>query len=203
MTVNMLQILRDAGSELVLTAFVLNEVVSHLRATDYEFIIYFRETEICVTNEIARHANKMLIRTYFYAKNSPVDGEHIPRGWRSFIGQLCDYTNLHKPHGFRIKMYLAEKFGMMFESGVDLARLCDEDEVQELAAKLLPLKKEEILALNDARQVLAVYGKRRALNEHAKANPYGYRTWWLTHESRIRRHTGVRPWGRTSRELGN
>ena len=45
MTVNMLQILRDAGSELVLTAFVLNEVVSHLRATDYEFIS--RDGDLC------------------------------------------------------------------------------------------------------------------------------------------------------------
>ena len=33
--------------------------------------------------------------------------------------------------------------------------------------------------------VLSVYGKRRAIGEEHKANPYGYRTWWLTHESRV------------------
>lgn len=191
MTVNMLRILRDAGSELFLTDCVLDEITSHLRATDYEFRNFFLSPEHYVTNSIARHANKILIRAYFYVKNSPVDGERSPRSWRSFIGQWCSYEDLHKPQGRQqIRMYLIERFGVIFESMDDLARLSDEDEVQELAAKLLPIKREDVLAINDARQVLAVYGKRRALGEHAMANPYGYRTWWLTHESKIRRYTG-------------
>jgi hypothetical protein len=134
MTVNMLTILRDAGSELFLTDFVLDEVVSHLRATDYEFINYFRPNEPYINNDLARHANKILIRAYFYVKNAPVDGQRAPRGWRSFIGQWCSYEDLHRSQGRQqIKGYLVEKFGMIFESAEVLTGLCDETEVHELA----------------------------------------------------------------------
>jgi hypothetical protein len=47
-------------------------------------------------------------------------------------------------------------------------------------------EREEVLAYNDALHVLRVYAKRR----EAKPNPYGYRTWWLTQETLVRRATG-------------
>ncbi len=50
-------------------------------------------------------------------------------------------------------------------------------------------KEEPVLVFNDARQILGVYGKRRELREDYKPNPYGYRTWWLTHETKVRRVT--------------
>ena len=37
--------------------------------------------------------------------------------------------------------------------------------------------------------VLSVYGKRKEFGEEHNANPYGYRTWWLTHESQVRKAT--------------
>ena len=46
-----------------------------------------------------------------------------------------------------------------------------------------------MLAENDAKMALSVYGKRRATGEEHKANPYGHRTWWLTHETRVREAT--------------
>ena len=47
----------------------------------------------------------------------------------------------------------------------------------------------ELLAYNDAIQILRIYSKRAELKELHKPNPFGYRTWWLTHESRVRAAT--------------
>jgi hypothetical protein len=93
MTVTMLRVLQEAGSELVLTDPVLDEVVSHLRATDLEFRNFFLEVEPYVTRDVARHANKILIRAYFYAKLAPISGDRTPRGWRSFVGQFCNWED--------------------------------------------------------------------------------------------------------------
>jgi hypothetical protein len=74
-------------------------------------------------------------------------------------------------------------------SNEDRGTLAPEDSVEELAKVLSPLKKEEVLAVNDARIILSVYGKRKSLKEDHKPNPYGYATWWLTHETRVQRAT--------------
>ncbi len=125
-----------------------------------------------------------------YAKLDP-ELQNRPAGWRSFINQFCNYGDLHKFTGKeQIKSYLQEKFGLEFASYDDMDQLVNQEEVQELAKKLDLIKKESVLAMNDARQILAVYGKRRSLGEQHKPNPFGYRTWWLTHETKVRQYTG-------------
>jgi hypothetical protein len=62
--------------------------------------------------------------------------------------------------------------------------------VTELAERLKRIKNDDILATNDARQILAIYGKRATIKEEHKPSAFGYRTWWLTHESMVRRYTG-------------
>lgn len=190
MTVNMLRILKDAGSTLILTDGILDEIHAHVKGTDLEFRNYFMETEPYVDKDFARHADKILIRAYFYTKFDPMI-EPKPGGWRSFIEQICSYNDLHRWSGRdQIRKYLQEQFGMVFESREDIDRLVNDDDVSTLAEKIKPIKSDDILAINDARQVLAVYGKRASIGEENKSNPYGYRTWWLTHESRIRQYTG-------------
>lgn len=190
MTVNMLRILKNAGSTLILTDGILDEVHSHIKGTDFEFRNYYMELEPYVDRDLARHADKILIRAYFYAKLDPLINKG-PAGWRSFIEQICGYNDLHKNTGRdQIRSYLQEQFGMTFESREDIEQLVDIDEVAALADRIKPIKSDEILAINDARQILAVYGKRRMLGEEHTSNPYGYKTWWLTHESRIRQYTG-------------
>lgn len=191
MTTNTLRILRDAGSALILTQMVVEEVHAHLAATDYEFRNWFMELEPYVDKEIARHSRKILIRAYFYAKFDPLLGTR-PAGWKSFIEQICSYDDIHKVTVSReqVKNYLIEKFGFEYLDDGDVAQLTDKDEVRKLADKIKAIKSEDVLALNDARQILGVYGKRRELREDHRPNPYGYRTWWLTHETKVRQCTG-------------
>ncbi|MGO6970131.1 hypothetical protein [Rhizobium ruizarguesonis] len=190
MTVNMLRILRASGSKLLLTRMVADEVQSHLKGTDYEFINWFAELEPYMTPELVRHCKKILVRAYFYARFDRSNNAR-PAGWKSFLGQFCDYADLHRTEKARdqIKGYLIEKFGFDYLDDEDLSLLTDDSEVAALAAKFKSIKSEEVLALNDARQILAVYGKRREMREGHKPNPYGYRSWWLTHETKVRHAT--------------
>ena len=192
MTCNMLRILRDAGADLILTQLVIEEIHSHLENTDREFQIDFRTTEKYVSIDIARHSPKVLIRAYFRARFQPPQGVEVPRAWRFFIEQICDYAVLHQPRGRdQIRKYLCERFGLQFVSAKDIEDLVSGDKVQELAGKLeaIPGEKKRVLAENDAKMILSVYGKRQAIREEHRANPYGYRTWWLTHETRVRAAT--------------
>lgn len=192
MTCNMLRMLRDAGADLILTQPVVEEVHSHVENTDWEFRNYFLETEPYVTTEVARHSPKILIRAYFYARLRPVPKVDGPAGWKSFIGQVCDYGELHRSRGReQVRKYLGERFFLRYVTTEDLEELVPADAVAKLADRLeaIRIEKTRVLAENDAKMVLGVYGKRRSLGEEHKANPYGYRTWWLTHETRVRKAT--------------
>ena len=192
MTCNMLRVLKDAGADLILTQPVVEEAHSHLENTDWEFRNDFMETERYISVDVARHSPKILIRAYFYARLRPLPGVDGPQGWRSFIGQVCDYGVLHDhPGRDQVRKYLSERFTLRFISTEDLEELVSVDGVRALADRLEEIRSEKkrVLAENDAKMILSVYGKRRAIGEEHKANPYGYRTWWLTYETRVRAAT--------------
>ena len=192
MTCNMLRMLKDAGADLILAQPVVEEVLSHLETTDLEFRNDFVETERYISVDVARHSPKILIRVYFYARLRPLPGVDGPQDWRSFIGQVCDYGALHQQRGRdQVRKYLGERFALRFVSTEDIEELVSLEEVQALADRLEEIrgKKKRVLAENDAKMALSVYGKRLATGEEHKANPYGYRTWWLTHETRVREAT--------------
>jgi hypothetical protein len=176
----------DSGAHLVLAEPVLEEVCAHLEITDWEFLNHFSEQESHIDHSIARHASKILIRTYFYAKLSPENHAAAPRSWQQFISQFCTYSNLHKSSSRQdLKNYILSQFRMKFESADELSALVVPEEVHQLAERLKEIKSEKKLAENDATMVLAVYGKRKALRESSTVTQFGYRTWWLTGESRI------------------
>jgi hypothetical protein len=190
MTTNLLAMLAQAGATLVLSEPVVDEVHGNLKTSDLEFENYFSAVEAHVTTDVARHASKILIRAYFYAKLNPPVGVKPPTSWNNYINQFCTPNELHTLKGREeLKGYLLNKFKMQYESRTSLSKLCDETQLSELTTKLAPGKKKEILAENDALMILATYGRRTALNEHSNTTSFGFRTWWLTHEARVRKHT--------------
>jgi hypothetical protein len=78
---------------------------------------------------------------------------------------------------------------MSFESREDVEKACDGRDVDSLAKKIEPHKKEKILARNDAQMVHLVYAKRQANKENEDLTGFGLRTWWLTNETAITRQT--------------
>ena len=191
MTVNMLRILKESGATLLVTHMTVEEVHSHIKITDREFREYILEIEPYVDKEITRHTGKILIRAYFNAKNDPLLDVR-PAGWKMFIEQICNYSDLHKDFLSRdqVKNYLIEKFSLDFLDDSEINDVVDSIEVEQLADQIKAIKSEDVLAFNDARHILAVYGKRKELREEHRPNPYGYHTWWLTHETRVMQCTG-------------
>ena len=190
MTVNMLRILSGAGSTLILTQTTVEEVQHHIKVTNYEFQNNFAVIEQDLDKEFTKHADKILLRAYFHAKFDP-HVENPPKGWRNFVEQICNFNDIQNASKSvrQVMQYLVTKFKFEYLDTDELDELTKRNEVEQLASDLIEIKSSDVLAENDARQVLAVYGKRKKLKEEHRPNPYGYRVWWLTHETRIRQKT--------------
>jgi hypothetical protein len=71
----------------------------------------------------------------------------------------------------------------------------DEAELEELKSKIQEARAQggrvrpegELLAYNDALHVLRVYQRRQEHREESPGNPFGYQTWWLTQDTKVRR----------------
>jgi len=190
LTRNTLRLIKDAGGSLVLTEPVLDEVASHIVASVNEFENHYQPIEQHLDLVIARNSDRILIRAYFYSKLQPPEGITGPRNWRDYINQFCDYGHVRSREGKeQIRRYLIAQFEMSYETRETLASLCDSGEVDSLALSLKAEKKDERLAENDALLTLAIYGRRKSQQEHSSVSEFGYKTWWLTAEARILRHT--------------
>jgi len=199
MTFNMFKILNAGGSKLILTDKTLDEIWSHLKVTDLMFKNEISPMEPHVTLDIARHIDRILIRSYFYARLGEGNMGKKPNGWRSYLGQFCEYRKLHSNLGREsLKEYLCTLFDLDFESTETLEADIDNRELDALTDKIKSVKffnnhsdpKNELLARNDALQVLRIYQKRKESGETKRRGPYGYHTWWLTNESAVRKATG-------------
>jgi len=194
MTENLFEILRAAGSTLVLTEPTLDEIWTHLKGTDFEYKNHYQGIEPSVDIEFSRHIPKILIRSYYYARLGE-NRDRRPNSWANYVEQFCTYSQLHKDAGREsLKNYLLEKFGCSFELKTETLAGIDETTLQSMTQELAKLRRErqgsEIRAYNDVLHALRVYQKRRELGETSKPNPFGYRTWWLTQERAVTRVTG-------------
>ncbi|MFV8816834.1 hypothetical protein [Haliea sp. E17] len=184
---NLLRMAKDCGIKLFFSECVLDEVYTHIRGTYFEFINYFSEMEPYITREIARNSDKILIRSYFYAKY-----EGKISGWKSFLGQFVTYENIQSQKGRdEIRNYLSSEFGLSFVENAELEEVCELTKVNSLAEKLLEAdaKENQQLAYNTALFVHGIYGLRSKNKEHASASEYGLRTWWMTNQSKVLKHT--------------
>jgi len=182
----LLRMANDSGINLYFSECVLDEIYTHIRATYYEFINYFSEMEPYITREIARNSDKILIRSYFYAKE-----EKKINSWKSYLGQFISYEKITSSAGREeIRKYLAAEFGLSFVRNEQLEEVCDLQKVQELTNSLLQDNKEnEQLAYNTALFVHGIYGLRLKNKEHSSVSEFGLKTWWMTNQSRVLKHT--------------
>lgn len=190
-TRNMLRLAHACGVKLLLSEPILDEVFHHIQGSNYEFVNHMAEVEPYITMSYARHSPKILIRTYFYAKEKGQTS-----GWKAFLGQFLTYESLWDKEGKtgkdELRVYLTSQFSLEYQSKADLETVVQISEVQAFAQHLIESgeKKEKFnLAYNDALMVHAVYGLRRVNRETSKTMEYGYQTWWLTQETRIQRYT--------------
>lgn len=186
---NALRIASSLGATLVLTQPVLEEVIGHFRACDYEFQNHISVSENYMTFELARNVGQIMIRSYLYARINP-DLPSKPKTWAAFVNQFCSHDELHRGTGeSEFLRYLARKFNMEYVTSDEIEDLVNVDDVAALAYKLAPFKSRRELADNDALMAHAVFGRRRGMKEVSSTNEFGFSTWWLTGETSILRHT--------------
>lgn len=184
---NLLRMASAAGASMYLSQCVLEEVYTHIRATYFEFVNYFASVEPYVTREVARNSDRILIRAYFYAKfDGRIDG------WKGYLSRFISYDKILKREGQEeLRRYLVAEYGFTFVDNEELESVADPATVQSLAEALLKEddKENEALAYNAALLVHGIYGIRRKRKETTGASEFGLKTWWMTNQTRVLRHT--------------
>ena len=185
---NTLRLIKAAGGELILTEPVLEEVQRHINASNHEFRNHYSDAEDAITPDTIDIVDRPLIRAYFRGKFS---GEKDrPKNWPQFVQNYCDPRAIESDAAKDdLKKSLLAMFKMSFESRKDVERACDGRDVEALAKRLEPYKKEKVLARNDSLMAHLVYVRRNADREGEDVSGYGLRTWWLTNETAITRFT--------------
>ena len=198
MTKNALKLLKASGSKLILTDKTLDEIWHHFRTTHLEFVNNYQEIQNYMTFPLASQIEKILIRSFFYAKLEKQErGE--PFSWQRFIGQFLTVGEISRPSARdELREYLVNEFEFEFEDEETLLHGIDADELEELTKNIKEKRNnwsrdndsEEILSRNSALTVLKIYERRAANGERSGGNPYGFKTWWLTQQTRVQNATG-------------
>ncbi len=180
---------RELGAKLVLTEPVVDEVFTHLHAVDLEYRNHYLPNEAYLSAREVSECDRILIRAYYYTR---FEGKKV--AWDKFINQFLDPMALRSKSekGRReLVALLVQRFGMDYLSREDISSGVNQDEVNNLAEKLVETRaaKNQELSYNDALMVHAVYRQRKLHGEQAIYDGFGYRSWWLTKETRVLSHT--------------
>jgi hypothetical protein len=190
----LLQICVKLGAKLILAEPVLDEVFTHLYAVDLEYRNHYLPNEAYLSPAEIGECDRILIRSYYHAR---IVDKSFRKGWDSYINSLLDPKCLRgrtEQGRDQLKAVLAQKFHLKFESTEDLSKGVDQAKVKSLAEQLSFARsydKHPNLSQNDALMVFATYAHRKANNESAIYDGFGYRTWWLTKETHILSFTGL------------
>ncbi|MFM5591080.1 hypothetical protein ACET60_07845 [Aeromonas veronii] len=181
-----LDVCKQLGAELILSEPVLDEVFTHLHATDLEFRNHYAEQEKYLHKDMVVDSDRIMIRAYFHSKKYASG----PKTWVQFIEQVVTHSSLRmRAEAARqdLKGFLLQKFNMRFISGNDLEESVNPDAVRQLAELLDESRqdKHEDLSYNDALIAHATYAQRRKNDESGIYDGFGFRTWWLTKETRV------------------
>lgn len=189
---NLLAVAKNCGAKLLLTAPVAKELFTHMYASHCEFVNHYAAQEPYITAPIAAQSDRILIRTYFYAR---LLLQRV-KGWKSFVGMFVDYEELaaQSPKGeAQLQAYFEKTFGLEFLELGEHSALVKKEELDALTKNLMSrnFAKNEALAYNDALMVLSVYAARRGGKEASLYDGFGVRTWWLTKEINVLEHTAA------------
>jgi hypothetical protein len=113
-----------------------------------------------------------------------------PKSWKSYINQFVDPDGLkNKSETARqsLRALFVQRFEMEYLLTSSLESIVPDTEVKDLAARLDSSRqvKHEELSYNDALLTYATYALRSKNDESATYDGFGFRTWWLTKETRV------------------
>jgi hypothetical protein len=181
---NMLAYLTQQGAELIITEESLTEVYMQLHIAFLSYLQDIRPFENDFTSSSVKYIPVLMTRAYMYNK---VDG--LANSWEAFINKFCTPTNvLYKSNQNKaieeLKIYLTGKYKFEYLSSYELKSKIDTKVAEELKKILIPHKKKPIMAEHVA-NVNVYISTIRNLNKEISANPFGYKTYWLTREKTV------------------
>ena len=199
MATNALATLKAAGSKIVLTDKALDEVWHHIQTSHFEYMNHFSEVALYMTFELAKQIRKILVRAYFYYRLDQQQSGKIPKSWDRYLSQFCDVSKIKRESSRDdLREYLLNHYKFDFETNAELENTIDADELNALSNNIFSVRNrsdrdkeaEQTLCRNAASTVLRVYSRRNEQKERGAGNPLGYKTWWLTQQTKVRNATG-------------
>ena len=192
---NSLRMLEQKGSRLVLTELVVKEVLCHIFATNLEYKYQYLENSEHMKLDKALNIDRPLIRSYFLARFRSDKPEIKNLSWQTYLSFFCirpfvDTQNDAQIEEFRA--FLEKHLRLDYESESDMIKYIDKNQINDLANKIYfardkkerEEKVEQILCRNSAITVLRVYDKRKEIDDRS-TSPYGFKTWWLTDQTKL------------------
>lgn len=175
---NLLVSAKRAGVTLRINEVTLSELANHLnRVADLYTNEYHYQRDVYLDENAIRYVDEILLRSYFYQRM---------RGHRGTFHQYLD--NFATPHSSTIEEELVEflqsEFGIRYVDESSLGISVDSQDLDTLAFELEKVKGNAKRAENDAKTILSIFALRSKNNEKGKGNVFGYRTWWLSQDTK-------------------
>ena len=178
---NLLKSANDAGVKLYVTETVLSELSAHfynLKQTYNRY--YFRQEKLFEDLEFTPFVPEILLRSYFYAKS-----RQMVTTFEDFYS--CFTTLADAQRERELYNWIHDAYGISFQNYSNLAIEIDPYLEEELFEKLKDTKNSPQQARNDVKQLLMIYALRDKNNEVLDSGAFGYKTWWLTSDTKSQR----------------
>ncbi len=178
---NILKYLSSVGAILQVTEEALTEVYKNLHIASIEYKNHIKDFEEHFSYASIKYLPVLMTRAYLYSR---LDGK--VNNWHEFIDNFCN-PNLILNNGAQtsikedLRVYLTDKFSLSILRSDDMRTEIDIGLAEELALLLEPHKKKKEIARHVA--FINVYiSEIRHKNKEVSKDPFGYKTYWLTHE---------------------
>lgn len=171
----------DAGVKLVINAAILQELVAHFNAIivgyEKEYKYYENSENL---EDLMLLVDTVLMRSYFYAKH-----RDQVSSFESFIENFVNYDLSNAAEC--LVEWLKSEFGIVYVDDKSLNVSVDQSDYDRLFSVLSRYKSHEEKAKSDAMLILHIYAMRSKNNEMGDSGIVGYKTWWLSTDTRTHR----------------
>jgi len=141
-----------------------------------------QSVESKINIDLVEYIDRLLIRSYFYARLAPVDGVISPNSFSAYISQFATHSQVRSRRADQeLASYLIRRFDMSYETTEDMEEGIDKDELKKLAELILQVRtaggyvkqEGEKLAYNDALHILRVFRRRQLEKENSPGSQWG------------------------------
>ncbi len=178
---NLLKSANAAGVKLYVTETVISELSAHfynLKQTYNQF--YNVQERLFEDLEFTPFVPEILLRSYFYAKS-----RQIVASFEEFYSCFTSLADTQRER--ELYNWIHDAYGISFQNYSDLSIEIDPYLEEELFEKLKDTKNSPQQARNDVKQLLMIYALRDKNSEVLDSGAFGYRTWWLTSDTKSQR----------------